>query len=117
MRYDKLTVKAQEIIQDSETLTHKYNNAAIEPEHILYSLLSQQDGIVPPLTDKLGVSREQILADLSAALNNKPKIYGDNAQIQLSPETAKILNRAEIEADKLKDEYISTEHIFVGHQR
>ena len=114
MRYDRLTVKAQEIIQASETAAHKFNNSQIEPEHLLYSLITQQDGIIPPLLDKLGINREELLSETERALSAKPRIYGEGAQVHLSAPAAKILNNAEIEAGRLKDEYISTEHIFIA---
>ncbi len=114
MRYDRLTVKAQEIIQASETAAHKFSNSQIEPEHLLYSLITQQDGIIPPLLDKLGINREELLSETEKALSSKPRIYGDGAQVHLSAPAAKILNNAELEAGKLKDEYISTEHIFIA---
>ncbi len=114
MRYDRLTVKAQEIIQDAETLSHKYNHSSIDPEHMLLALVSQQDGIIPPLLDKLGVNREMLKSDIEKALKAKPSVYGDTAQIHMSAEVSRILNKAEIEAGNLKDEYISTEHIFTA---
>jgi len=114
MRYDRLTVKAQEIIQSSETAAHRYNHGQIDTEHLLYSLLTQQDGVIPPLVDKLGAGRDQLIADVEKTLKNKPAVYGESAQIHISAEASKILNKAELEAEKLKDEYISTEHMFLA---
>ena len=114
MRSDRLTVKAQEIIQDAETLAYKYNHSAIEAEHILLALVSQQEGIIPPLIDKLGVNKEMLKSDIERSLKDKPSVYGDSAQIQFSPEVSRIFNKAEIEAGNLKDDYVSTEHIFIA---
>ena len=114
MRSDRLTVKAQEIIQDAETLAYKYNHSAIEPEHVLLALVSQQEGIIPPLIDKLGANREMLKSDIERKLQSKPSVYGDSAQVQFSPEVSRIFNNAEVVAGNLKDEYISTEHIFIA---
>ena len=114
MRSDRLTVKAQEIIQDAETLAYKYNHSSIDTEHVLLALLSQQEGIIPPLIDKLGVNREMLKSDIEKSLKDKPSVYGDSAQIHLSSEVSRIFNKAEVIAGNLKDEYISTEHIFIA---
>ena len=114
MRFDRLTVKAQEIIQDAETLAHKLNHSTIDAEHLLLALVSQQEGIIPPLLDKLGVNREMLKSDIDRSLKGKPAVYGDSAQIHMSAEVNRILNKSEVEAETLKDEYISTEHIFIA---
>ncbi|MCL2293530.1 MAG: ATP-dependent chaperone ClpB [Spirochaetes bacterium] len=114
MRYDKLTIKAQEALQDAETIAHKYSNSEIAAEHLLYALLTQKDGVIPPLVDKLGVSRDKLISNVEQAISSKPKVYGDGAIINTAPEVTKVLNKAEAEAELLKDEYISTEHIFLA---
>ncbi len=114
MRYDKLTIKAQEAIQSAETIAHKYNNAEISIEHLLYALLTQKDGVIPPLIDKLGVNKDMVISDTEKAIGSKPQVYGEGARINISPEVTKILNRSEVEAESLKDEYVSTEHIFLA---
>lgn len=114
MKYDKLTMKAQDIIGSAETVAEKYNHSLIEPEHILFALLTQQDGIIPPLVDKIGINRDNLITAVKKSLEDKPKVYGDTAQLHLSGETGKIFKKSEVEAEKLKDEYISTEHIFLA---
>ncbi|MCL2706283.1 MAG: AAA family ATPase, partial [Spirochaetaceae bacterium] len=114
MRYDKLTVKAEEALQSAETIAHKYNNSEIVSEHILYALLTQKDGVIPPLVDKLGISKDMLVSDVEQAVASKPKVYGEGAVINTSTEATKILNQSETEAEILKDEYISTEHIFLA---
>jgi len=114
MRYDKLTVKAEEVIQDAETIAHKYNNSEIAIEHMLYALLTQKDGVIPPLVDKLGINKEALISDVEEAISSKAKVYGDGAVINTSPEITKVLNQSETESGILKDEYISTEHIFLA---
>ena len=114
MKYDKLTVKAQEAFQDADSIQNKYNHALMDPDHYLLALLRQQDGVIPPLFDRLGVDRAAIELDVEQLLTKKAKVYGDVSQNQISPDLARILQKAETEADGLKDEYVSTEHILLA---
>jgi ATP-dependent Clp protease ATP-binding subunit ClpB len=114
MRYDKLTQKAQEAINEAESLTHRLNHSAIEPEHILLALLQQADGVVPPLLDKIGAPRGETASEIEAILQKKPKVYGESSQIYLSPAASRAIHLAEQEAGQLKDEFISTEHLFLA---
>jgi len=114
MRYDKMTVKAQEALQEADSLVGKYNHSTVDVEHYLMVLLTQQDGVVPPLLDRIGVDRQALTADLDRLLTDKPRMYGTTAQVTISPELANVLRQAEHEADSLKDDYISAEHIFLA---
>ncbi|MCF7928257.1 MAG: ATP-dependent chaperone ClpB [Spirochaetales bacterium] len=114
MRFDQFTVKAQEILADADTQVRQYNHANLEPEHLLLALLKQEGGVVPPLMERLGVSLSAIISTVEKALDGKPRAYGETAQAALAPATAKVLTTAESEAEKLKDEYVSTEHILLA---
>ena len=124
MRFDKLTQKAQEAIQEAESLAHRQHHSAIEPDHILLALLKQEGGVVAPLLDRLSAGAEgtragralarDLTLDVESLLQKKPKVYGEGSQISLSPEAARMLHLAEQEADQLKDDYISTEHLFLA---
>jgi len=114
MRYDKMTVKAQEALQEADSLVTKYNHSAVDVEHYLMVLLNQQDGVVPPLLDRIGVDRKALAGDLEKILSDKPRMYGTSAQVGLSPELSNVLRQAEREAESLKDDYISAEHIFLA---
>lgn len=114
MRLDKFTEKAQEAIQESESLASRYNSSTIDPEHLMLALLEQEDGVIPPLFDKLGLDIREISADLERQLAAKPKVYGAASTIYLSPEINQILQAAEKEATQLKDEYVSTEHLLLA---
>ena len=114
MRYDKLTIKAQEALQDSESITRSHNHNAIDLPHLLKAMLSQQNGVIPPLMDKLGVAKHLLEADVEKLLSSLPKIYGSNAQIGLSPQLSSVLELALKEADRLSDDFITTEHILLG---
>jgi len=114
MRYDKFTLKAQEALQEADSIARNYDHSGIDVPHFLKAMFEQQDGVIPPLLDRLGVDRQQLSSELDALLLNSPKVFGSNAQVGLTPDLSNILNAASKEADKLKDDYISTEHIFLS---
>ena len=110
---NKYTQKAQEAILASQTLATEYNHAQIEPEHLLLALLQQSDGVVPQVVDKLGVRPPLLIRELEALLVNRPKVYG-GAQVGLSRAVSDIFIRAEREAGQMRDDYVSTEHLFLA---
>ena len=114
MRLDKMTLKAQEALQEADTIVHNKNHASLDAEHLLSALLTQRDGVIPPLMDRLGVSKDGLARELEEIIEAKPKMYGDSAQPHLSPEVGAILRKAENEAGNLKDEYVSTEHLLLA---
>jgi len=114
MRIDKMTVKLQEAIQEAHSLAQEQNHSVIDTEHVLAALVEQQEGVVGPLFDRIGISRQQITAELKQMLVKKPKAYGASAQIGMSPELGQVIQAAEKEAAQLKDDYTSTEHIILG---
>ena len=85
MRFDKYTIKAQEAVQAAESVAHRYNHPTLDPEHLLSALLEQRDGVVPPLLSALGVQPGTLAGELEKILTAKPKVYGDGAQVSLSP--------------------------------
>jgi len=112
-RFDKLTVKAQEAMQAAQEMAARYGQQQVQPLHVLWSLLAQGDGVAPPLLEKLGVSPTQLASEVEKQVERLPKVSGGSEQY-LSPETNKVLERAFEEAQRLKDEYVSTEHILLG---
>lgn len=114
MRVDKMTVKLQEAIQEAHSLAQEQNHSVIDTEHLLMSLVQQSEGVVGPLFDRIGVNRRQITGELKPILGKKPKAYGSTAQLGMSPELGQVIQAAEKEASKLKDDYTSTEHIILG---
>jgi ATP-dependent Clp protease ATP-binding subunit ClpB len=112
-RFDKLTLKAQEAMQAAQEMAARYGQQQVQPLHVLWSLLAQSDGVVPPLLEKLGVSPTQLASEVEKQVERLPKVSGGSEQY-LSPETNKVLERAFEEAQRLKDEYVSTEHILLG---
>jgi ATP-dependent Clp protease ATP-binding subunit ClpB len=113
MRYDKLTLKAQEALQEVDSLAHSYNHGALDSDHLLLALLEQKDGVVPPLLERIGVDAAEFSAALRQALSKKSKVSGD-AQLTMTPQLSRTLNKAEQEADSLKDEFTSTEHLLLA---
>jgi len=114
MRLDNLTIKAQEAIENAQRLAHQYNHSAIDCEHLLAALLGEEEGIVRPLLQRMGANPESLQGEIFNALKRIPKVYGDSTQLYLSPQLNKLLLKAEEEAQKLKDEYVSTEHFLLA---
>ncbi|HEX8276331.1 MAG TPA: ATP-dependent chaperone ClpB [Longimicrobiaceae bacterium] len=113
INFDRLTVKTAEAIQEAANTARKNGNPAIEDVHLLAALLAQEEGIVVPILQKVGVNVARLTSELDAALGRLPKQSG-GSQPTISRELNEILDRAEKEARDLKDEYVSTEHVLLG---
>jgi len=113
MRFDKLTLKAQEALQASQDLARRLQNPQIEPAHMLRELLAQEEGLIRPLLKKLEVDPQPLIQGVDDLLTGLPRVSGD-AQVYLSPGLNKVLDEAFKQAGQMKDEYVSTEHIFYG---
>ena len=113
LRFDKLTVKAQEALQAAQEYGGRSGQQQIEPLHILWALIAQGDGVVPPLLEKLGVPPASLASEIEKQVARLPKVSGVSQQY-LSPASNDVLERAFDEAQRLKDEYVSTEHILLG---
>ncbi|HTN73311.1 MAG TPA: ATP-dependent chaperone ClpB [Methylomirabilota bacterium] len=114
MRLEKLTTKSQEALQQAHTLAEKRNHQAIDVEHLLFALLGQKEGVVPSLLQKLGLSLSSLTDRLQKALDRLPQITGATSQTFITPRLKKIIEGAEAEAEALKDEYVSTEHLLLS---
>lgn len=114
MRFDKFTLKAQEAIQEAQTLANKYGHQAVDAEHLLLSFLGQPEGITGAILKKLGVEPRGIEDELKKALKGLPRVEGSGAgQTYMTPRLNKVLDNALVEAARLNDEYVSAEHILV----
>ncbi|MHC9540450.1 MAG: ATP-dependent chaperone ClpB [Vulcanimicrobiota bacterium] len=115
MRFDKMTIKAQESLQAAMDIASSNNQQQLEPEHLLMSLLEQNDGVVIPILGKLGANRNILTDSLQDEIKRMPAVHGGGAgQVYMSPRLNKVLEKAWHEAERLKDEYLSTEHLFIA---
>ena len=115
MRFDKMTLKVQEAVQESQALANRYGHQTIEVEHLLLSLTNQPDGIVAAILKKLGADPGALAAVLQKSLEKLPRVEGSGSTPPyLSARLNKIIDQAMTEAARLKDEYISAEHLLVA---
>lgn len=114
MDLNQYTNKAQQALLKAQSTATDYNHNAIEPLHILFALIGQQDGVVPEVIAKIGARPVTILAELERNLQGRPRVTGSNAQIGLDKSAVQVLNQAEKQASKMHDDYISTEHILLA---
>jgi len=115
MRFDKFTIKSQELIQNAQSIASKHNNQQIEPEHLLLAMLNETEGIARAMLDKLGVSSDDISRELDTSIDKFPKVSGSTVgDAFISPRTKAVLDAAFAEAAKMKDQYVSIEHIFLS---
>ncbi|MGD9159357.1 MAG: ATP-dependent chaperone ClpB [Desulfobacteraceae bacterium] len=115
MRLDKLTLKAQEALKESQQVAERSGHQQIEPEHMLSAILSQKDGAIPPLMGKVGINQSALSKSADDALEKLPKISGSGyGQAYISPRLQAVLEQAFKEAEQMKDEYISLEHILLA---
>jgi len=113
LRFEKLTVKAQEALQDAHEVAARHENQEITPLHLLAALTNQADGVVPPLLARLGVRKETLSHEVERELGRLPKVQGFSDQ-RLGRALNDTLERAFREADNFKDDYVSTEHLFLA---
>jgi ATP-dependent Clp protease ATP-binding subunit ClpB len=114
MQADKLTVKSQEALSQAQSLAGQRGHGVIEPAHLLRALLDQAEGTTAPILQKLGAPADALRAKLDAELGRLPKVSGAAVQARMSEALAKALDVAFREAEQLKDEYVSTEHLLLA---
>jgi ATP-dependent Clp protease ATP-binding subunit ClpB len=115
IRWDKLTVKAQEAMQRANDLASERGNPELQPVHILAALMEDAEGIVPPLLERVGLHASAVVAEAMREIEKLPKVSGSGAtQAHLSNEASKMLENAFKEASNFKDEYVSTEHLLLA---
>jgi len=113
LRFDKMTVKAQEALQESQEIAARHQQQEIAPLHLLSALVGQADGVVPSLLTRLGVRTEALAGEIERELVRLPKVQGFSQQT-MGRALNDVLEQAFKEADKFKDEYVSTEHMFLA---
>src|SRR6202163_2538932 len=113
LRFDKMTVKAQEAMQEAQEIAARHENQQIEPVHLLAALVAQEGGVVPPLVTKLGIRPEALSQEIEREISRLPKVQGFGQQ-HMGTAVNRVLERSFKEAEKFKDEYVSTEHLFLA---
>ena len=117
MDMNRLTQKSQEALHDAQTKALRFGHTEVDGEHLLAALLDQADGLVPRLIVAVGGDPEAVRADIESDLSGRPKVSGPGAapgQVFVTQRLAKILDAAEREAGRLKDEYVSVEHLLLA---
>src|ERR1700683_2381470 len=112
-RLDKLTIKAQEALQEAQEVAARHDHQQIEPLHLLAALLGQSDGVVRPLLTRLGVPPETLSRDIEQGLERLPKVTGVGQQ-HIGPALNQVFEKAFTEAGKFHDEYVSSEHLLLA---
>ncbi len=112
MRFDRFTIRGQEAVQEAIGIAEKNQNQQVEPEHLLASMLEQKEGTLRPILGKIGARAEQILTEVQAAIAKYPRVSG--GQQFFSSRINTIFQEAQKEAEKMADEYMSTEHLLLA---
>lgn len=113
MNWEKFTVMSQEAFQNSQKKAAQLGHQELKPEHLLWVFLSQEENIINAVLEKIGISRHKIRTQLDEALGRMPKVDG-GGEVYLSSAIRQVLTEAQKEADKFKDDYVSTEHLFLA---
>ena len=117
MDINRLTQKSQDALQEAQALATRMGHVEVDGEHLLLALVDQPQGLVPRLLDQAGADTEALRADLERELDRRPKVSGPGAvpgQVSITARLAKVLEAAEREAKRLKDEYVSVEHLVIA---
>ncbi|HEX3988794.1 MAG TPA: ATP-dependent chaperone ClpB, partial [Verrucomicrobiae bacterium] len=115
MQLEKLTIKAQEALREAQEIARQNSNQEVDAEHLVAALLAQSDSLVPALAQKLGASPSALSAAVQDEIDRKVKVQGaSSSDLYTGSALKKTLDAAESEAGKLRDEYVSTEHLLLG---
>lgn len=117
MDFQKFTEKTQQALQAAQSLAIEHGHQAVDTEHLLLALCTDAEGLVPRLFDKLGRPADVVVAELRRALDRKPKVTGPGAaanQVAITPQLQQVFVNAEKQMQRLKDEYLSVEHVVLG---
>jgi ATP-dependent Clp protease ATP-binding subunit ClpB len=115
MQQDRLTIKSQEALQEAQRIAQGFSHQEVDGEHLLLAMIGQSDSLIPSLLEKIGVPPAKLKPDLERELTRRHKVQGiSSTDLFLSSNMKKALDAAQAEATKLKDDYISTEHLLLG---
>jgi ATP-dependent Clp protease ATP-binding subunit ClpB len=116
MDINRLTQKSQEAVHDAQTKAMRFGHTEVDVEHLLLALLDQSDGLIPRLLERAGVDAEAVRTDVEAVLESRPRVSGSGAggDVRITRALSNLLDEAEQEAGRLKDEYVSVEHLMLA---
>ncbi len=111
MKFDRFTIRGQEAVQEAIGVAEKGQNQQVEPEHLLAAMLEQKEGVVKPILGKIGANAQTVAAEVQAAIAKFPQVSG--GQQYFSSRTNTVFQNAQKEAEKMQDDYMSTEHLLM----
>lgn len=115
MNFEKFTMKSQEALQEAQSLAQSMQHQELQPEHLLKGLLAQGEGVMAPVLQKMGVSREALVGEMDTLLERLPKVSGGGAgQLYPSPSFKRLLDRSFKVSSEMQDEYVSQEHLVLA---
>ncbi|MCJ7733645.1 MAG: AAA family ATPase, partial [Anaerolineales bacterium] len=114
MNLEKYTTKSQQAVLRAQHLAEDHNHQEIEPAHLLYALLEENQGTVFAVVTRIAGSTEKIRSEIWDELSNRPKVYGGNLRVGINTKTADVLSAGERYAKGMGDEFVSTEHLLLG---
>ena len=114
LRPEQFTEQAQEVLHSSQEMVRRYQHSQWDAEHVLLALLELENGLPSEILAELGIDAEAVKARLHQALEAAPKVSNDNNQIYATPRAARLLDNAKSESERLKDDYIGAEHLFIA---
>ena len=117
MDMNRLTQKSQEALHDAQTKALRFGHSEVDGEHLLLALVDQPDGLTPRLLAQAGADTEKLRAELEAELARRPRVSGPGAapgQVFLTQRLARLLDAADAHARRLKDDYVSVEHLVLA---
>jgi ATP-dependent Clp protease ATP-binding subunit ClpB len=114
MRFDKFTIKSQELIERAHSLAAGNGNPQIEAEHVVHAMLEDKEGIAVSMLRKLGVVPESVKDEVGKLIARQPKVSGGDPNVYISAQLKKVFDKAFAEAEAMKDQYVSIEHILLA---
>jgi len=115
MRFDKFTLKVQEAMQDAQQLASQFGHQGVDVEHLFLAMLRQPEGVVQSIMERIGANARNIERDLEKALDRLPRVSGtDSGQVYITPRLKNVLDNSFAEAQRLTDEYVSSEHVLLA---
>ena len=114
LKPEKFTEQAQQVLASSQEIVRRYNHSQWDVEHVLLALLELEQGLPQDILNNLGVSADSVMSRLQAALDSSPKMAQPSSEIYATPRAARLLDNARAESERMKDDFIGTEHLLIG---